>query len=174
MITANKKTINDHNYIDFCNGETSFDISFGGADLYWCLDDYKEDNEFIIDKEDKYWFSLFNFLFTEIKKVDDKFDPTIKENTFEWISDAHGVPEEANKLRITLEIDRCIIKFIRNPLRPFSMCAISFCPSGSRYNRIVQLFTMMFIRLCEMDNNYKGSSKSLLKYEEKTLSFKTK
>lgn len=80
--------------------------------------------------------------------------PTIKENIFEWISEATGTPEESHKLRITKYDDKFVINFIRNPQRPSRMCAICFCNSGSRYPEIVALFMIIFLRLSEIGDKY--------------------
>jgi len=129
------------------NGEQHFSMHFGGADFYWSLEDYYEENEFVISKEDKELFSLLRNLFGEIKKHDDKFRPLLKNNTFEWISEARE-PEISNKLVIVHEEEKFTIRFVQNPNDTWGagMCLISFCMSGSWQNQtIAHAFSSMFI-----------------------------
>ncbi len=151
MLTVHK---DDNDNVFFRERVNEFVATLGGADVFWVLYNYKDDNEFIITKEDEYWYSVFNLLFDMIKKNDDRFTPAMKENTFEWISEAYGIPEEAHRLRITKEEKQYKIKFIKGLNMMFNTCPICFCGSGSRYPRISQLFTVMYSRLCEIGKDY--------------------
>lgn len=127
------------------NDDNGFIICYGGSDFYWITLDYEKCSKFLISKKDKYLYSIFINLFKKIEKNDDKDRPTIRNNVFEWISEARQ-PEISNKLVISKEEDEFVVEFIKNPMDYVAgqMCAISFCLSGSRNAQIVFEFVKMY------------------------------
>lgn len=137
--------------------EETFVITYGGADLYWLMDDYNSDNNFIISKETGLFYEELDKVFKIIEEKDNNYDKTLTGNCFEWLSDAFGLPEHANKLQITKEQDKYCIKFIRNPENwsPQYTCYISFCLSGSKNTHIATAFSKMVLNCLEKENNKK-------------------
>lgn len=138
------------------NGEF-FKILYGGADLYWILDNYIKDNHFIIKEEDDIFFKELKELFFKIKKYDNKYMPTFHDDTFEWFSEAYGEVENANKLIIKEHNNQFDIHFIQNQngFIPRNTCYISFCLSGSRNQQIANSFSNMFQNCCnEIEPSY--------------------
>lgn len=125
----------------------SFKIHYGGADLYWSMSEYEEDNMFIITKEDEIFYLQLEKIFEIIKECDNPYHRTLNNNCFEWLSEAYGTEVEAHKLLIKKENDNFYIKFIRNPnnFSPIDTCFISFCLSGSRNQTIANAFSIMFL-----------------------------
>lgn len=58
MISIDKYMINNENNVDFSDGNNKFSILMKACDLYWVLDDYYDNNKFVITKDDGYWFSF--------------------------------------------------------------------------------------------------------------------
>ena len=141
------KNINSYGQDELIIGDkpNRFVMCYGGSDFYWVLEDHRLCNRFVISKEDKDLYLIFKSLFKDIKKSDNKYCPTIKNNVFEWVSEA-GLPEISNKLLITKEENKFVIDFVKNPndIVGLGMCAICFCLSGSRNAEIVYNFAMMF------------------------------
>lgn len=131
------------------NNQT-FKIFYGGADLYWILDSYTKDNNFVIKEEDGIFFEELKKLFYKINDYDDKYMPTLQENTFEWFSESYGQIETANKLVIKKDNNQFNIYFVQNQngFIPKNTCYISFCLSGSRNQKIAYCFSTMFQNLC--------------------------
>ena len=112
----------------------SFLMQYGGADFFWIMLQYDENNEFNIT-EDTFLYSLMQQLFQIIEKYDNPYDKTFINNTFTWISEDYGDYESANKLIIKLENNIFSIRFYQNPKRNFNnkfLCPICFCLSGSK------------------------------------------
>jgi len=159
-----KNIINQHKYEIILSNEKNdaFSILYGGADLYWTMEDYYDENEFIVTEKDIPFYNQLTNLFKIIKKYD-KHNLLLKENCFEWISDAYGLKEDAHKLTITKNNNTFIIKFIQNRNNFFCMkdiCAISFCLSGSNHQEIANAFSLMFL---EYKDDRKVKVKSLKK-----------
>lgn len=121
-------------------------IQFAGADLYWTKLDYCDNEEFIISSSDEPLFFYLENIFNRIEEYDISYPKLLNNNTFEWISEAYGIPEESNKLTITKETDRYVIKFFQNPNNIFNvknLCSVCFCLSGSRNPSIASMFSIM-------------------------------
>ena len=134
------------NEIIISNEKNSFTICYGGSDLYWLMDDYNENNLFVINKDNKIMYSLLKKVFTQIKKYDYPHNKTLNNNVFGWTSEAEGLPENAHVLTIKKTDDSFYIKFHRNPanLSPQNTCYICFCLSGSKNQNIANAFNEMF------------------------------
>ena len=128
-----------------------FLIGYFGADLYWILPEYTENNEFIITKEHTAFHSMLNSIFKYMEK---QKAPQLKGNMFEWLSEARQ-PEESSNMVITKAGDKFIIKFIQNPNDYFAVsqksCSICFCLSGSRNPNIATAFSIMAHKLLARD-----------------------
>ena len=136
------KIIND-------NG-SAFLMHFGGADFYWTMSDYYDGNQFIIDKNNPL-FKPLSKVFKIIRRKDVKWEQTLKNNSFEWISEAAGLLEDKSKLCITDNSESFSVQFVRNPKDVYghitNICSISFCMSGSRNPDIAYAFSNMFVQL---------------------------
>ncbi len=141
---------------------SQFHMEFGGADFYYIMNDYYDGNEFIIDKNNPLYIPLKK-VFQVIKKKDDKWESTLKNNVFTWYSEAYGIIEEHSSLQIINNEDAFIISFIRSPKdimgRATKSCYISFCMSGSRHQDIAYAFSSMFINFPITPNNCKQKKK---------------
>ena len=135
----------------------------GNGDLYW-LPENKQNTTFYIDNTDILLFRGLTKLFKLIQERDSKYNPTLKNNVFTFISEDRP-EDEANILKITKGSEEFIIEFIKTELKdnfsiPKRWHTICFCNSGSRVPQIEQLFQMMFIELAykvkdvpEIENN---------------------
>ncbi len=127
-----------------------FTICYGGADLYWFMDNYnfEDNNGFTITEDDKKFYSLLKKTFRKIEKYDDPKKPTIINNTFTWLSEAEGLLETQNILTIIRRSNAFTIRFYRNPLNfsPKNTCYVCFCLSGSRNQKIANAFSEMFMQ----------------------------
>ena len=132
----------------------SFTMMVGGnLDLYWVPEDYKDVKSFVIDKSDEFVYCLFDDLFQKIKKVDDKYNPSIIDNLFTFISEDFN-EDIANRLEIVKNENGFEINFVKNENTEseyYNMyaffrrgCHICFCNSGSRVPKIEHLFMLMF------------------------------
>jgi len=122
----------------------------GNLDLYWIPQD-RHCSSFEIDSADELTFSVFNQLFDAIQKVDDKYRPTLSDDTITFISeDRHE--DYANILRISRGLTKVNIEFINNPTRDewewgHRDNTICFCNSGSRVPKVEHVFMVMFNKL---------------------------
>jgi len=127
----------------------------GNLDMYW-IPQKRDCCIFEIDSSDRLTFSIFEQLFSAIQKVDDKYCPTIKDNTITFVSeDRHE--DYANILRITQEKEKIHIEFINNKTKDeFGWShkdnTICFCNSGSRVPKTEHVFMEMFVRLANESN----------------------
>lgn len=139
----------------FDDENRGFTIFWTAADLYWLFEDYYDDNEFIISKEDGELFLEFQNLFKIIKQHDNEHKPVLNENTFNWGSESYSYMEgeDKNKLMITEEQEKYIIHFMKNPKErcdpppAYRNCSICFCLSGSRNQKIANAFSIMLHNL---------------------------
>ena len=85
----------------------------------------------------------------DIKVYDNKYDRCLIDEQFIWYSEAYGEIEEAHKLIITKLDNLFSIKFYLNPNNQLfnisGNCPICFCLSGSRNQKIANLFSEMFL-----------------------------
>ena len=135
-----------------------FKMHYAGCDLYWTMLDYYDNNEFYITKKEELLFVQIKEIFSKIRECDNSHSKLLNNNSFEWISEAYGIPEESNKLIITESEERFTIKFYQNSNRIFntkSICSICFCLSGSRNQKIANAFSIMLHKLSELDTNRK-------------------
>ena len=120
-------------------------MHYGGADFYWTMIDYEDDNNFKVTEEDGELFFDLNKLFV----LGEKNDPNFVTDTIEWVSEARE-PEVCSKVIIKKSDDSIDIKFVRNPEDIFGMmargCFISFCMSGSAHQEVAYLFSDIFIK----------------------------
>ena len=161
-----KKPRNNEGYYDLVltdRNNKSFTMTVGGNfDLYWIPENHRDNRVFEIDKSDKLTFTVFSQLFDAVKKVDDRYNPILNDNTIIFISeDWHE--DEANILKIVKSKDLFTIHFIENTNEkawsfPHRDCIICFCNSGSRVPKVESLFMQMF--------NYLAYSCDLIKCEE--------
>ena len=126
------------------NGQ-SMKMHYGGADFYWTMTDYEDDNNFKVTEDDGELFLDLNKLFVLGKKK----DPNFVSDTIEWVSEARE-PEVCSKVVIKKSDDSIDIRFVRNPEDIFGMmargCFISFCMSGSSHQEVAYLFSDIFIK----------------------------
>lgn len=123
-----------------------FIMHYAAGDLYWTMFDYHSDNEFCISKEDKTLYTKLEELFNIIRINDNLSGNLLIGNCFEWVSEAYGLKEDANRLKIIREEDKFTISFFQNSDRLFGrrdICAICFCLSGSNYQDIANAFSIM-------------------------------
>lgn len=138
-----------------------FIMGFMGSDFYWVvMQDYDKGHKFLINKEADNLYSMFKDLFKKIEQADDKYNPVIKNDVFEWISEARPL-EVSNKLIIANRQDQFEIEFVKNPDDVFGtdFCAICFCLSGSRNSKIVHEVVMMFQNFISQTIKDKGIQK---------------
>ena len=131
------------------NKGEQFKIHYAGGDLYWTMIDYKENNEFIVEKKDVDFYAELEVIFN---LIDNDID------CIEWSSEAYGEIEKANKLLISKTNEGFCIKFNQNPNRLFNrkdICAICFCLSGSKLQDIANEFSCMFYRLASKYDHYR-------------------
>lgn len=101
------------------------------TDFYLVRQNYKDNNSFVIDKD--------NILYPYLK-----FLP-MENNTFIWESEDYGEYEGNNKMIIKKEEEKYTIEFIQNKMTfNKDICTICFCLSGSKDQRVVEIFTSMF------------------------------
>lgn len=142
-----KRMIDDERYELVLENEKgqSMKMHYGGADYYWTMTDYEDDNLFRVTIDDGELFLDLMNIFIEGKKVDPKF----VDDSIEWISEARE-PEISSKVVINKNNDSIDIKFVRNPEDIFGMmargCFISFCMSGSSHQSVAYLFSKMHIK----------------------------
>lgn len=121
-------------------GEDEFIIGFFGADLYWIMLNYHENNKFIITKEQEKLYDFIKFMFAFMKLYE---DPQLKDDVFFWLSEAR-LPEESNHMTITKLKDNFVVQFFQNPYDYISKasktCAICFCLSGSKNWNVASMF----------------------------------
>ena len=126
------------------NGQ-SMKMHYGGADFYWTMTDYEDDNNFKVTEDDGELFLDLNKLFVLGKKK----DPNFVSDTIEWVSEARE-PEVCSKVVIKKSDGSIDIRFVRNPEDIFGMmargCFISFCMSGSSHQEVAYLFSDIFIK----------------------------
>jgi len=151
-----KNEISYHRYELILSNELNdkFLIHFAGGDLYWTMLDYHDNNEFVITKNDKILYEWIENLFIEIADKE-RYSELLKNNTFQWSSEAYGLLENANRLTILKDFDKYIIKFYQNPTKMVfrkDICTVCFCLSGSRYQDIANMFSYMFYTLLENKN----------------------
>lgn len=144
------KNYNDENVssISLVSDNEKINIFNAGSDLYWVLDKYSDDNDMTISIDDDF-FDRLNKLFGDIKECDNQYDRCINNNQFIWYSEAYGEQEDAHKLIITRNDSFYSIKFFYNSNNQLfnvsGNCPICFCLSGSRNQRIANLFSEMFL-----------------------------
>ena len=142
-----KKMIDDERYelvLKNDNGQ-SMKMHYGGADYYWTMTDYQDDNLFRVSIDDgELYLDLMN-----IFKEGNKVDPNFVSNSIEWVSEAREA-DVCSKVVINKSDDSIDIKFVRNPEDIFGImargCFISFCMSGSSHQDVAYLFSKMHIK----------------------------
>lgn len=144
----------DRKQIQITNDKNQmFMIHYGGADLFWTMFNYQENNEFIITNDQHQFFDSLGNLFQEIEEYDN--EKLLNNNVFIWIGESDK-PDVCSKLQIKKNEDSFVINFIRNPLDFASQfcnrCIINFCLCGSRNQQIAYAFSSMLI-------NYKENQK---------------
>jgi len=146
---------NNNGYYDLRvtdRNDKSFVMTVGGnLDLYWIPENHKETRVFEIDEKDKFTFSMFNKLFKDIKKNDNKYYPVLKDDTVTFVSE-DWPEDEANILQIEKQDGIFSIRFIKNEnienwSFPHRGCSICFCNSGSRVPKVESVFMKMFNEL---------------------------
>ena len=124
--------------LSFNTDNDEFLIHFGGSDLYFTMNNYHENNEFIITKDD-YIYDMFNELFEIAKDEKKPWNDIFEDNTIYWYSESYGIKENANRLTITKDNYIFIIKFYLNKnsfMANQHICPVAFCLSGSEYPNI--------------------------------------
>lgn len=133
-------------------------IEYGGADLYWIMNHYYDNNLFKITPKDNFLFLQMEKLFKKIEEYDDPSNKVLNNNCFEWIREAYGLPEEANKLTIKKNHNCYDIRFFNNPNYSFSnkyICCICFCLSGSQHQEISDAFCSLFLEYVHFEKHNK-------------------
>ena len=122
-------------------GEDEFVISYFGADHYWVMLNYHENNKFVITKKQE---KLYEGLQTIFKFMKIRKEPQLKDNVFNWLCEA-SLPEVSNHMTIKKERNRFIVEFFQNPNNYISVahktCGICFCLSGSRNPSVATMFS---------------------------------
>ena len=129
----------------------SFYIVFGGnLDLYWVSE--SEINNFVINKQDFFTYDIFCQLFRKLEK-EDKTGTLIKNNTFNWVSEASGEMHTQNTMQIIKKQDEFEVVFNHNPecFAPKNYTSVCFCNSGSNHPKIVESFMKVYITLVNYD-----------------------
>lgn len=156
---------NEKHIIKLSKDNDEMKINFEGADLYFVMYNYHEDNKFVIGKDNDLYV-YFKNLFNEIRINDNPYNKMLNDNKFIWISEDYGEYENANRLTITELDDSYIIQFYNNPNKKFGnakVCPICFCLSGSQNQNIANAFAMMFNNII----SEKYCNKKLRKYYKK-------
>ncbi len=146
--------------VENAEGE-SFEMEYGGADFYWNMLKYTENNKFVITKNEQVLYKQLQYLFRVIKKCS-KENPYLnifKDNTFTWTSEVAGLLEDNNKLLITENADNYVIHFWQNPNYYYNFglgcnsCFVSFNLSGSICSKVAHAFSEVFLEYlnCEVD-----------------------
>ena len=155
MVTKQQRNNSDRGCYDVNitdkNGNGFKMLMGGNGDLYWVPENHKKCTKFYIDKRDRLLYNGFVKLFKLIEQRDDRYNPTLVDNEFTFISEDYH-EDYANVLKIVYAGDEFVINFIKNQNKgvdaPFRLgCNICFCNSGSRVPRIEQLFAIMFNEL---------------------------
>lgn len=150
----------EENGIILTNGyHHQFQMHYAGGDLYWTMLDYFDNNTFYITNNNVILFEYMEYLFSSIKSNYKLY----KTGCFEWISEAYGIPDEANKLIISKTNNKYNIRFFQNPKNKFNrkdICSICFSLSGSKYQNISNIFSIM-LNKCIKNEHVKSK---LLKY----------
>ena len=118
----------------------------GNFDLYWSTTE--EVLQFEICQTDKDVYKIFDQLFQNVLKQDDKrFGSLVNGNTFYWISE-DDEPEKSNRMKITNIQDSYKIVFEKNlkHMQPRLFTSVCFCNSGSNYPRVVECFMKMYLK----------------------------
>lgn len=139
-----------------------FVMLYAAGDLYWIMTNYHSNSEFKITKEDELLFSKIKDLFLKIKEYDYPDYKLLKNNCFEWKSEAYVVREETHRLTILEEKDTYTITFIQNPNKPHTkkvLCPNCFCLSGSINPNIATAFSLMFLELLQSNIEKSNSNK---------------
>lgn len=125
------------------------DIYNAGSDLYWVLNDYKDDNEMLVSSDDDF-YEVLDELYNSIKECDNTYDSLFNNESFIWYSEDYGEIDDAHKLIISKLDNLYSIKFIFNASnKMFNIsgnCPICFCLSGSRNQNVAYLFSRMFLK----------------------------
>ena len=124
--------------LSFKDENDEFLIHFGGSDLYFTMNNYHEDNQFIITIDD-YIYDMFSELFEIALKEKKPWNDIFENNSLIWCSESYGTKENANRLIITKYDDVFIIKFYLNKnsfMANKNVCPVAFCLSGSEYPSI--------------------------------------
>lgn len=133
------------------HGNDELIIGYFGADLYWVMLNYHENNKFIITTEHGTLYESLQMIFKSMKM---RKSPKLKENVFNWLSEAWQ-PEESNHMTITNKTGGFVVEFIQNPDDYISIaskcCAICFCLSGSRNADVTNMFSVMVHQLLAED-----------------------
>lgn len=157
MITKTSRNTDNPNLFDLevtDKYNNKFIMTVGdNCDLYWLPKVREFPATFYIDKTDDIFFNTLSSIFSTIKTKNNKYNPSLINNTFTFISeDFHE--DEANRLQIIKDKDCFKITFIKTePADSFSFkrysrgCTICFCNSGSRVPEIEQLFMIAFNEL---------------------------
>lgn len=156
---------NEKHIIKLSKDNDEMKINFEGADLYFVMYNYHEDNKFVIGKDNDLYV-YFKNLFNEIRINDNPYNKMLNDNKFIWISEDYGEYENANRLTITELDDSYIIQFYNNPNKKFGnakVCPICFCLSGSQNQNIANAFAIMFNNIV----SEKYCNKKLRKYYKK-------
>ena len=99
---------NEKHIIKLSKDNDEMKIKFEGADLYFVMYNYHEDNKFVIGKDNDL-YAYFKNLFNEIRINDNPYNKMLNDNKFIWISEDYGEYENANRLIITELNDSYII-----------------------------------------------------------------
>lgn len=157
MMKIIKKEVNNKLIIVLRNEENGDEITlgYGGADFYFAMYNYHDDNRFIVTKDDRELYNEFENLFDKIKSVDNKYDSVLVNDKFIWLSDATGLKEDAHRIEIEKVNDEFNIKFYLNKNNRMcnkNICLVSFCLSGSINDRLTYEIVMFYRRLLNIEN----------------------
>lgn len=181
MINVFKNTNEFGYHFEFKLDNGSIHIMFAGnLDLYWyCVSNAKELSQpirFTITKENYFIYSLFDELFTDIKKTNiyvnpenkdnNKMNQSVKDslkhnrevlfrnNTVEWHSDDFEY-DSASILKTEQKDDSFVVIFERSKEEcTFNTYSVRIRNSGSRYDPFNNIFMRMYHELINYEPNY--------------------
>jgi hypothetical protein len=136
---VNKELNNDDIRINFENelGE-KFWVSHSDTTVFFTMEDYHEDNEFIITPEDKLFYTTLVFMFK------DTLENTT--NKLVWKSEAGELEENSHQLIFERLAEAFSIKFYNNPNSRYQfsgVCPVRFELRGGRDEELSKLFNLM-------------------------------
>lgn len=132
-------------FIIVTHNQSKFIIRYYDCNLYWIMQDYTQNNEFIVTKDSPEFWEFLTKLFKENH---------FKNCTFLWASE-QNIDGNENKLKITKGKTHFKIRFFKEKntcLKKLqSPCSICFCLNGSRNPKIAKSFCKFLDQILNSD-----------------------